>query len=64
MFTVNEIWDEAKKILGACDEQKLFRWLGDAVSLISSKEDLEVLERVPGYLHCGMCCLSSFRGTV
>jgi hypothetical protein len=41
MFTVNEIWDEAKKILGACDDIKLFRWLSDSVSLIANKEDLE-----------------------
>ncbi len=41
MFRVDDIWDEAKKILGACDDTKMFRWLGDSVSLISNKEDLE-----------------------
>lgn len=41
MFRVDDIYDEAKKIVGVCDDTKLFRWLGDAVSLISNKEDLE-----------------------
>ncbi len=41
MFTVNEVYDEARKIFGACDDVKLFRWLTDAVSLIANKEDLE-----------------------
>lgn len=41
MFRVTDIYDEARKIIGACDDTKLFRWLTDAVSLISNKEDLE-----------------------
>lgn len=41
MFIVNDIYDEAKKIFGACDDGQLFRWLGDAVSLVCNKADLE-----------------------
>lgn len=41
MFQLTEIFDEAKKIVGSCDDTKLFRWIGDAVSLIANKADLE-----------------------
>jgi hypothetical protein len=41
MFRVDDIYDEAKKIIGICDDTKLFRWLGDAVTIISNKADLE-----------------------
>jgi hypothetical protein len=41
MFRVDEVYDEAKKIIGVCDDVKIFRWLGDAVTLISNKMDLE-----------------------
>jgi hypothetical protein len=41
MFLVNDVFDEAKKIIGVCDDTKLFRWLGDSVSLIANKADLE-----------------------
>lgn len=41
MFLVDDVYDEAKKIIGACDDVKLFRWLGDAVSLVANKADLE-----------------------
>ena len=47
MFTVDSIWEEGKKIIGVCDDDKFFRWVGDAVSLIANKEDLEGLK---GYL--------------
>jgi len=40
-FRVDDIYDEAKKIIGICDDTKLFRWLGDAVSLIANKADFE-----------------------
>lgn len=57
MFRVDDVYDEARKIVGVCDDKKLFRWLGDAVSLISNKEDLEGWK---GYLDictagCGNC---------
>lgn len=38
---VDDVYDEAKSIIGVCDDRKLFRWLGDAVSLLANKEDLE-----------------------
>jgi hypothetical protein len=41
LFTVDDIWDEAKKIVGICDDTKLFRWLGDTVSMIANKGDFE-----------------------
>lgn len=47
MFRVADISDEARKIIGVCDDAKLFRWLGDAASLIVNKADFEGLK---GYL--------------
>jgi hypothetical protein len=41
VFLVNDVYDEAKKIIGVCDDTKLFRWLGDAVTFVSNKNDLE-----------------------
>jgi hypothetical protein len=41
MFRVIDVIDDAKKILGACDDAKFFRRLGDAVSLIVNKGDFE-----------------------
>lgn len=41
MFRVDDIYDEAKKIIGSCEDRVLFRYLGDAVSLISNKGDFE-----------------------
>lgn len=41
MFRVDEVYDESKKIVGVCDDTKLFRWMGDAVSLVANKLDLE-----------------------
>lgn len=41
MFIVDDCYDEAKKIIGVCNETKLFNWLGDAVSLIANKGDFE-----------------------
>lgn len=41
MFRIDDVYDEAKKIIGVCDDTKLFRWAGDAVTLISNKADLE-----------------------
>lgn len=56
MFRVEDIQDEARKIIGACDDTKLFRWLADAVSLVSNKEDLEGWK---GYLDiCTLGCAS------
>lgn len=41
MFRVDDIYDDSKKLLGACDDAKFFRKLGDAVSLIVNKGDFE-----------------------
>lgn len=41
MFRVDDCYDEAKKILGTCDDIKLFRWLGDVVTMIANKGDFE-----------------------
>lgn len=41
MFRVDDVWDEAIKIVGNCSETKFFRWLGDAVTLIANKGDFE-----------------------
>lgn len=41
MFRVDDCYDEAIKIVGNCSEIKFFRWLGDAVTLVSNKADLE-----------------------
>lgn len=41
MFLVSDIEEDARKIIGVCSDEKLFRWLGDAVSMICNKADLE-----------------------
>lgn len=41
MFRVEDCYDEAKRVVGNCSDTKLFRWLGDAVSLIANKGDFE-----------------------
>lgn len=57
MFTIDSIYDEAKKVIGQCDDTKLFRWVGDALSLVANKEDLEgmkgFLDICTGGCHCG-----------
>jgi len=62
MFRVADIHDEARRIIGVCDDTKLFRWLADAVSLISNKEDLEGWK---GYLDiCTAGCSTCTETTV
>lgn len=41
MFRVDDVYDEAKSIMGSCNDVQLFKWMGDAVSLICNKSDLE-----------------------
>lgn len=41
MFTVNDVYLEGKKIVGTCDEPVFFRWLSDAVSVVSNKGEFE-----------------------
>lgn len=67
MFLVDNIWDEAKKIVGICEDEKLLAWLGDSVEMIANKGDFEGWK---GYLDIcttnGGKCLSMPRevGTV
>lgn len=56
MFRVDDIFDEAKKIAGICDDAKLFRWLGDAASLICNKADLEGLKGTIDICSVGCSC--------
>lgn len=58
MFTVDSIWDEAKKILGACDDAKLLRWIGDATALVANKEDLEGIKGWADICTAGCSCQS------
>lgn len=44
MYRLDDAWDEGKKIVGICDDQKLLRWFGDALSLIINKADVEGLK--------------------
>lgn len=41
MFRVDDVYDEAKKLIGTCDDVKLFRWMGDVVTMIANKGDFE-----------------------
>lgn len=41
MFQVTDIYDEAKAVSGFCDEEKLFRWITDAIQLVCNKSDFE-----------------------
>jgi hypothetical protein len=41
MFRVADVAEEARQIIGACNEAKLFRWLGDTVTMIANKGDFE-----------------------
>jgi hypothetical protein len=41
VFTVNDVWDESKKIVGACDDTLLLRWMGDVVTMVANKADFE-----------------------
>lgn len=57
MFRVDDVYDEAKKIIGTCDDVKLFRWCGDVVTMIANKGDFEGWK---GFLDicttgCGQC---------
>ncbi len=63
MFRVDDIYDEAKKIIGTCDDTKLFNWCGDVVTMIANKGDFEGFK---GWIDicttnesdCGKKCLS------
>lgn len=59
MFTVNDIYDEAKQIVGDGDQVKLFRWLSDAVSMIANKADLEGWKGYLDICTAGCSCTES-----
>lgn len=56
MFRVDDIYDEGKKLVGICDDTKLFRWFGDAVTLIANKADLEGFKGFIDVCSCGCAC--------
>lgn len=41
MFRVDDIYDEGKKIVGQCSDEKFFRWCGDVVTMTANKADFE-----------------------
>jgi hypothetical protein len=41
MFQVDDVWEEATKIAGFCDEPKLLRWISDAFQLVAQKGDFD-----------------------
>lgn len=54
MFRLNDIYDEARHIMGACSDERLLRWLSDGVALVANKADLDGLR---GYLDiCTLGC--------
>lgn len=60
MFTLDSAWDEAKKIIGVCDDKKVLAWSSDVVSMIANKADLEGFK---GYLDiCTAGCRCHDRG--
>lgn len=59
MFRVDDIWDEGRKIIGICDDAKMFRLLGDAASLICNKADLEGLKGTLDVCSVGCSCSQS-----
>lgn len=56
MFTVDSVWADAKQVIGACDDAKLLRWIGDAVSLVCNKEDLEGIKGWADICTVGCSC--------
>lgn len=50
MFIVSEIFDEAKKIVGSCNEPTFYRWLTDATALVCQKLEPEALRA-----YCDIC---------
>lgn len=56
MFRVEDIADESRKIIGICDDAKLFRWIGDSLSLIVNKADFEGLKGTLDICTTGCSC--------
>ena len=43
MLIVNDIWEEAQKIFGHCDEPKLFNQISDSIELLANKGEVDPL---------------------
>jgi|KBSSwiStaDraftv2_1062776.scaffolds.fasta_scaffold37473_3 hypothetical protein len=43
MFQAKDIFDDAKDIFGICREEKLFRWMTDAIRMLANKGDIDPL---------------------
>lgn len=43
MIIADEVWDEAKKIFGHCNERKLFRQLTDSIELLTTSGEIDPL---------------------
>ncbi len=56
MLRVDDIYDEAKKIVGICDDTKLFRWCSDVTSIVCNKADLEAMKGVLDICSVGCHC--------
>jgi hypothetical protein len=41
MFRVNDIWEEGKRVVGACDDETFLSWCSDVVTMIANKGDFE-----------------------
>lgn len=62
MFRIDDIYDEGKKIVGACDDIKFFRWCGDVVTMTANKGDFEGWKGYLDICSCGCSCSSSGGG--
>lgn len=58
MILLNDIYSEAKKIIGQCDDPMFFRWCGDAFDLIANKLDLEGQKSFCDICTAGCSCTS------
>jgi hypothetical protein len=41
MLQVTDVYEEARKIHGVCDDPTLFQWITDAIQLIANKDDFD-----------------------
>lgn len=41
MFRIDNIWEEGKRIVGACDDETFLSWCSDVVGMIANKGDFE-----------------------
>lgn len=55
MLIVNDIWDEAKKIFGHCNEPKLFNQISDSIELLANKGEIDPLVGYVDICVTGQC---------